>query len=156
MRSINFRSLLIVSLLIFAGQTVSAQNLNIKKPEGLKIESIKGKTVILSFNTTVENVSTKGVGVTIKKGKLYKDGKYAGSFKLLRKIKLKNKGDNMLKVEVKVTLEEDVDLMKEGLAVLMGKKTELHATGMFKATWFIFWKRFPFEMKENVSMNGMF
>lgn len=150
--------IILIALLLFTIKITSAtaQDINIKNTGGLKVESVKGKTIILSFNMTVENLSSKSIGVKIKKGKVYRDGEYAGTFRLLRKLKLKKKGDNNLKVEVEVTLDQDIDLMKEGLAVLTGKKTELQATGLVKATWFIFWKKFPFDMKENVSMQGLF
>jgi hypothetical protein len=41
------------------------------------------------------------------------------------------------------------------LQVLLKKPIDLKLTGTFKATWLIFWKKYPFEVQEKVSLKGL-
>lgn len=148
-------------LCLIAGVSFS-QNLDFKKPSNFEIEKFDGKTLIFSFKMTVENANSKGFGVTIKRGKVYKDGEYVGTFKLLKKIKLKKKPKENLFVRGKIEFEKEIDLKKEGKKGLKnllsgksgGNQSQLKLTGIIKATWFIFWKKFPFEYETSMNLGS--
>lgn len=131
-----------------------AQDMSIKNLQGLKVEKIQGKELTLSFNTSFDNPSGTSFGVNIKKGKIYKDGEYIGSYKLADKLRVKNKGVEKYRVKVIVLLDKQPNLLKEGLSMLTGSRPEIQVTGVFKATKFLYWKRFPFEFKEKVSLSN--
>ena len=132
-----------------------SQKIQLGDIKNFKVGKIKGNEMTISFTTTIENMSSKGVGVKIKKGKFFKNDEYYGKFKMPKKLKLKKKGKNNLDVTLKIALEKDMDIMKEGLQALSGGPMELKITGTLKATWFIFWKRYPFEYSDKLKLKGL-
>jgi hypothetical protein len=153
LRHIQRLSLLTI-LFLFIGPLYS-QDFSIDKTGGLQIEKINPKEYILTFKATVQNVSGKGVGVTIKKGKLFKDEEYMGTVQLLKKLKIKNSRNQNLDIQLKVILEKELDLAGHGLQLLLGKSLNLKLNGLYKVTWLIFGKKFPFEYQEKISLNSL-
>ena len=152
------RFLKAVSLLLFLFLTSTllyAQDISIDKAGGFQIERVNAKEYLLSFKVTIQNASGKGVGVTIKKGKFYKDEEYLGTVQLLKKIKLKNSNSENLDIKIKVVLEKELDLAGNGLQLLLGKSLNLKVNGLYKVSWFIFGKKFPFEYQEKISLNSL-
>ncbi|MFN6946881.1 MAG: hypothetical protein ACK4ND_18190 [Cytophagaceae bacterium] len=144
---------LILALFLFS-LSASAQNMDLKNIRGLKVEKLDGNELTLKFNTSIDNTSGTSFGVKIKKGKIYKNGEYLGTFRLIDKIKIKEPGVQNVEVRVLVIMENKPNLLKEGLSMLTGNHPEVHVTGVFKATKFIFSKKYPFEIKEKVSMKS--
>lgn len=134
--------------------SASAQNVSIKNFQNMKVEKIQGKELTLSFNTSFDNISGKSFGLNIKRGEIFKNGEYMGSYKLAKKIRIKNPGTQKINIKVVVLLDKKPNLIKEGLSMLTGSQPEIRVSGVFKATKFIFWKKYPFEFKEKVSMNN--
>ncbi len=150
-----YRHLLALLFFYLTIQLGHSQNIQLGDVQNFKVGNIKDNEMTITFTTTIENMSSKGVGVKIKKGKFYKNDEYYGKFKMPKKLKLKKKGENNLNVTLKITLEKDMNIMKEGLKALSGGPMELKITGMLKATWFIFWKRYPFEYSDKLKLKGL-
>jgi hypothetical protein len=144
-----------VTLLLWVSCTfVHAQNSLIDQIKNFQIEKLEGKELIVSFTTSIDTLPTKTVGLKIKKGKLFKNGEYYGSFKLVDKIRISNKLNKDLRVRIRIVLEKELNVMEEGLKALLGSPLELEMTGNFNATWFVFWKKYPFDFKEKVSLKS--
>lgn len=144
------------TFLFFHTLSTSAQDISLLQVKEMGVQKLEGKELILNFKTIIHNPTGKRIGINIKKGKLFKDSEYMGSVKLLKKVKLGKHPEETVDLQVKVSLEKDLKLLEEGLMMMMGKRTELRVAGKLKATWFIFWKRYPFDYKENLSLNNMF
>ena len=151
MKKILFAIVLIVSGL----SQLKAQQKGVTygKPSSFKIEEFDGSEMIVNFKMTIANTTSKGFGVTIKRGKVFRDGKHVGDYKLLRKIKIRKKQSDNFQFRLKVTFMEPVKLDMNNLNKLIGNggSSEFKFTGTLKATWFIIWKRWPFEFTQNVS-----
>jgi len=132
----------------------TAQDISILEIKNISLEKMDGRELHLSFKTKFKNPSNKRIGVIIKKGLLFKDGECYGSFKMTEKIKLNKTKEEVIIVPIKVTLQKEIDAVQEGLQMLMGKSTEIKITGKLKATWFIFWKKYPFDYQEKLSMKS--
>lgn len=129
---------------------VYSQDIAIDQIKGLRIEKVEGKELILAFTVSVRNPASRTFGVKIKKGKVYRNGDYMGKVGLVKKIRVRGGMNENLEVKLKVALEKELNLLEEGMRALSGGSLELRATGAFKATWFIFGKKFPFDYKERV------
>ncbi|MBX9853625.1 MAG: hypothetical protein K2X86_17920 [Cytophagaceae bacterium] len=149
------KKLFFILILSLISPVLHAQDISIDKTGGFRIEKLEGKELIISFTTMVKNLTSKSIGVTIKKGQLYKDGEFYGTFKLLDKIRIRKNSNKNIDVKVKVMLNKEINLAAEGLKALQGKGLELQIKGKFKATWLIFWKNYPFEFKEKISLKGL-
>jgi hypothetical protein len=75
-----------------------------------------------------------------------------GSFQFPQKIKLHKKMKENIQLKVKVNLEKPINLLQEGLAIFSGHQPEVKVSGKFKVSWIIFYKRFPFEYQEKISL----
>jgi LEA14-like dessication related protein len=143
----------ILTFLIFLlVKSSSAQTIQPNQIKAIQIEKIQGKEIILGLTVYFENPTNKNLSVAIKKGKLYKDGVYMGSFQFPQKIKLHKKMKEDIQLKVKVNLEKPINLLQEGLAIFSGHQPEVKVSGKFKVSWIIFYKRFPFEYQEKISL----
>lgn len=141
---------------LYFTKSVSAQDISINDQlKGFGIEKVEGKELIINIKMEVENPSGKKVGVTIKKGQLFKDGEFYGTYKVLEKVKLHRITKETVDIRLKVQLEKDLKVLEEGLMVLMGKTIKFKVTGVVKATWFIFWKKYPFDYEEKLSVKNL-
>jgi len=131
----------------------SAQSIQPNQIKDIQIEKIQGKEIILGLTVYFENPTNKNLSVAIKKGKLYKDEVYMGSFKFPKKIKLRKKMKEDIQLKVKVDLEKPINFLQEGLAIFSGHQPEVMISGKFKVTWIVFYKRFPFEYKEKIAFH---
>jgi hypothetical protein len=135
---------------------VSGQNISYDKIKDFQIENMEGKNLTIRFNAELENPFKKRLGITVKKGQIFKDGQYYGHFYLPKKIKLMKKSTGQHEVVAHVILEKDFNLLEEGMVMMFsGRKIELKISGNLKATWFIFWKRFPFEYQQKISLKDL-
>jgi hypothetical protein len=131
---------------------VYGQNIAYDKIKDFQIEKMEGKNLTIRFNAELENPFKKNLGVTVKKGKIFKDGQYFGRFYLPKKIKLRRKSSGKHEVIAHVVLEKEFNLLEEGMVMMLsGRKIDLKISGKLKATWLIFWKRFPFEYQQKIS-----
>lgn len=148
------RAAIFTFLLSCLFSSLIAQDISVAEIKNFSLEKMDGRELLISFKTRVENPSNKRIGVVIKKGLLYKDGECYGSFKMTKKIKLNKVKEEVITVPIKVTLQKDINAVEEGLQMLLGKQMEIKITGKLKATWFIFWKKYPFEHQEKLSMKS--
>lgn len=133
-------------------QSAFGQNISYEKINNFQIEKMEGKNLTIRFNAELENPSKKRVGITVKKGKIFKDGVYYGRFFLPSKIKLAGKSNGRQEVVAQVVLEKEFNILEEGLTMMLsGRKIDLKISGKLKATWFVFWKKIPFEYQEKIS-----
>lgn len=148
--------LLIGSLLFAIEKSVYGQSIQLKNIHDFQIKQIKNRKITIAFTADIENTSRRTIKASIKRGKLYKNDEYIGSFRFLEKVTIPRNASEKLPVLVVVEAENRLNLVKDGLAMLFGNSVTLSATGFVKGRWLVFSKKVPFEIKEQVALKDLF
>jgi hypothetical protein len=136
----------------------NAQDIKINGIDNFRLKGINGNEVTIGFTANIQNSTSRTIKVGIKKGQLFKNDKLAGTFELSEKIKIKKKSEQQIPIVVVVKTEKGLNLLTDGLSLMMGGSVKLKAAGVVKGTWLIFSKKYPFEVQENLSLrdfNGL-
>lgn len=144
-----------ILLFCFAAMVGYAQKLEVKSVDHFTIKEIKNKHVVIGFTARVTNHSGKTIRVSVKKGRLYKNGELIGNFEFTEKVKIWKHSDEEIPIKSMVTTVNKLNLLKDGVTMLLGGKVEIRATGMIKGSWFLFSKKRPFEVREKVSLQRL-
>ena len=132
-----------------------AQDIKINGIDNFRIKGINGNEVTIGFTANIQNTSKRTIKVGIKKGQLFKNDKLAGSFELSEKIKIMKNSEQQIPIVVVVKTEKGLNLLNDGLSLMMGGSVKLKAAGIVKGTWLIFSKKYPFEVQENLSLRDL-
>ena len=153
----GFLVFLITGIILFATRLqVNGQSIQLKNISDFQIKQIKNRKITIAFTADIENTSRRTIKASIKKGKLYKNDEYIGSFRFLEKVTIPRNSSEKLPVLVVVEAENRLHLVKDGLSMLFGNSVTLSASGFVKGSWLVFSRKVPFEIKEQVALKDLF
>lgn len=148
-------SSLVIVLILVTGRYSYSQSIQLKNISDFKIKQIKNRKITIAFTADIENTSKRTIKASIKKGKLYKNEEYIGSFRFLETVTIPRGSSDKLPVLVVVEAENRLNILKDGISMLLGNSVTLSANGFVKGRWLVFSKKVPFEIKEQISLKDL-
>ena len=148
-------SSLVIVLILVTGRYSYSQSIQLKNISDFKIKQIKNRKITIAFTADIENTSKRTIKASIKKGKLYKNEEYIGSFRFLETVTIPRGSSDKLPVLVVVEAENRLNILKDGISMLLGNSITLSANGFVKGRWLVFSKKVPFEIKEQISLKDL-
>lgn len=158
-KPILMRPILKILVLFFAiilSKPLSAQELQFKGIHGFKVKSVEKDKITLVFVTKIENTTGKTLKVKVKNGELLKNDQLIGTYKLEKPVKIKKRSDENLDITLVVTPLGNLNLLNDGVNMMLGKPTEIKVQGSLKGSWLVFSKKYPFSFEEKLSLRGLF
>jgi LEA14-like dessication related protein len=139
--------LLFISLL---SSCVSYKEIEYRSIEGVGIEKLDGENVHIAINVKVFNPNSYTIKVKDADLKAAFNGKDLGEVKLMNTIKLDANSETVQKVVCQVSGKKILSLVP--MALLSGR-SKLTLKGDLKAKVFLFSKKFPVDITENIDLS---